>query len=317
MTKRSLANSYRLGDENSLPKTVTWDTGRDLMAEVYRFTVVHGWEAESSLLVSLPSGGSDIVARVFEDDNPNGSQSPVFLGEITAGEVLEIPDFDQYSGTSLVVMLINKRAVRPYNGVTPAQLRLEIKKDEESEVVGWLQDCKKILVQLYGVKGICAESNGGTTTCGFASMTFRSWVDGVDKLLDIQWKGRTFSWEGTTDTPWTSPAKVEHAGSGTMSEDGMTLLSGKFSDTAISNDGSKIVREVEITGPLPWVGFRQPREDDDTYTYKVEGLAEVPGYVVKVTYRSYYGSGSLYHEMTTLEYLPEWSTNLYVTFDRR
>ncbi|MCP5111934.1 MAG: hypothetical protein GY953_13985 [bacterium] len=170
MKRHSLKALYRLDTPQSLPQTITWDNAGDLMAAAYRLEVMHGWPAGSKLMISLPQGGPEVVARVFQDFDPWSVVRPTFLGEFKGGEVMEIPDFDQYRASSLVIMLINTRAVKPFNGITPVQLHLAVESDEDELLEELRRAAAANKLKLY------VSLRGGFTCGGNSCLESGMWV---------------------------------------------------------------------------------------------------------------------------------------------
>lgn len=273
MTRHSTNNRIRLSSKESFPSPHTWNAP-DLSAHTIRYELDYAFEENPKLVLSLPQGGPETIARVFRDTSNYGSDAPQFLGEIGPGQSLVIENPGGYTGSALVVMLVNAQAQKPYNGSTPVQFLVDLQQNEESEVLTWLKQCKKIHVWLTGLQPQCQYAESGNDAgCGFFGMLMQN-VDSVGaQLVPLEWNGRTFSYAGTIYYPGSVNDTVEINGTATVSEDGLTVESGQFYQKDIGTKSENVViREMQI-GAIPYEGPFAPSERHRSYTYKVKGAA--------------------------------------------
>ncbi len=295
MARAAARNRISLSSKEAFPASYTW-SATDLSAHVVRYDLNYAFADDEKLIIKLPQGGPAAAARIFRDTTTIGTATPEFLGEIGAGESLEIANPAAYTGSALVIMLINARAVKPFDGVTPIQLLLDLKAGEDSKIVSLLKQCKRISIWLGGLEPQCTDASGKDTGCGFMGMMMTN-VDSLrEQLVEIQWEGRTFHYAGTIYYPTSMNDTVQIAGSGTVSEDGLTIESAQFYQKDIgTKSGTEVIREMQVSG-IPYDGY-PPAFPRSGYSYKARAAAV--GAAIEIMKYNEYTNGKLYKTMSS------------------
>ena len=218
--KSDKVNSLATGNRASFAKetdpavTFTWDAP-DLSARVYSvsFALAYQWPANTKLSVSLTDPGGQAEATIYKWA---GGAAPVWslAGTARAAAAWEYPDVADLvkNHVSLVIMVANGHAVKPYTGTTPIALKAAF---ASSGLLAILQQTKLVVANLYGCSYGAAQlgsgiTGGSTTDCA------------------LTWSGTRFSWGCSVRIPsgyYLYPTCTDTTqGSGTVNADGTTLL---------------------------------------------------------------------------------------------
>jgi hypothetical protein len=200
-------NRARFLKETDAAVTFTWNAP-DLSARVYSvaFDLLYQWPANTKLSVSLTDPGGQAEAIIYKA----GAGFTVWssAGTVRAA-AWEYPDVAELvkNRVSLIIMVANGRAVKPYSGTTPITLKVEI---PPSGLLPLLQKTKVVKALLIG----CSD--------------YPFWV-GSELTLQgpncpLTWSGTRFSWGCTDVTPFGPTATYTSQGSGTVNADATTLL---------------------------------------------------------------------------------------------
>jgi len=200
-------NRARFLKETDAAVTFTWNAS-DLSARVYSvaFDLLYQWPPNTKLSVSLTDPGGQAEAIIYKA----GAGFTVWssAGTVRAA-AWEYPDVAELvkNRVSLIIMVANGRAVKPYSGTTPITLKVAL---PPSGLLPLLQKTKVVKAVLAG----CTD--------------YPLWV-GSELTLQgpncpLTWSGTRFSWGCTDVTPFGPTATYTSQGSGTVSADATTLL---------------------------------------------------------------------------------------------
>jgi uncharacterized protein (TIGR03437 family) len=213
-------NSLATGNRASFAKetdpavTFTWNAP-DLSARVYSVSLAlaYQWPANTKLTVSLTDPGGQAEAIIYKTA---GGAAPVWslAGTARAAAAWEYADVAELvkNHVSLVIMVANGHAVKPYTGTTPITLQAAF---APSGLLAILQKTKVLQADVW-CSGVGAIGLGGSI-----GVTWNS----TD--CPLTWSGAGFSWgctarfSGYTGLP---TATCTNQGSGTVKADGTVLL---------------------------------------------------------------------------------------------
>ena len=119
--------TYQSADQ--VDTTHSWQAP-DLMAKLYHFQFNFAWPGNQPLEISVPQGGENATALIY-----NGNDTSNFLGQTSGSDVFEVTN----PGSAVTVLLVNHRAVKPYNSKTPVQLKVAAGEVISSELLDYVK----------------------------------------------------------------------------------------------------------------------------------------------------------------------------------
>ncbi len=198
-------NRYAFASSSTTGTTFNW-TAPDLSARFYGIQVTDKtWPTGSDVSILLTDPEKDAISLVYSLKSGQLTR----LGYHLDGDVFKVENADAFAnnGTSLVIIVANGRASRPYTGTAP--ISLSVSAGERNELD-------------FRVTG--TECPGYTQL----SMSFKSVLDGYDP----RWTGNTVQvdWSGSLYPDNQS----EYSGVATLSSDRKTLSSLVFTSHSVT-----------------------------------------------------------------------------------
>lgn len=202
---RTAGNRYAFASASTTGTTFNW-TAPDLSARFYGIQFTDKtWPAGTKVSLLLTDTEKDAISLVYRLKSGQLTR----LGYHLDGDVFEVENAETFAndGTSLVILVANGRASRPYTGTAP--IRLSVSAGDRNELD-------------FRVTG--TECPGYTQL----SMSFKSALD----AYDLRWTGNTVEvgWSGSLYPDNQS----EYSGVATLSGDRKTLTSLVFTSHSVT-----------------------------------------------------------------------------------
>jgi len=270
---------YPLGQGGEDSRTFSW-MAPDLMAKVYRFRLMSEWEETGKLKISLPRGGEHATALVYA-----GGDLSVMPKKISGNTIGQISN----PGPELTVLLVNHRAVKPYDAKTEVQLKLAVDKgSEELELLEYLRSSLTFASEYGGWGASC-----GGKICGNLGGMNVDW----DERIPIQWSGNSFTIKGRlSDGGSTYDIDIN----ATLSADGLTFESATFYKKETAATGTVQIDELEVTNIPFYRSYPGPLDDEyASYVFRVEGEASIRAAVKRLRSRVISSTGKVERDVTT------------------
>lgn len=199
-------NRARFLKETDAPATFVWNAP-DLSARVYSvsFDLTYQWPANTKLSLSLTDPGGQAEAIIYKTA---GGAAPVWslAGTARAAAAWEYPDVADLvkNHVSLVIMVANGHAVKPYSGTTPLLLRVGV-----SSSAQWNFPYVELGLSLWGS---WQEVSGGTTQTNPLSGCSTGLTSG-----GLVWTGNSFAFDSGEVTGYSQETLLQETWRTTIS----------------------------------------------------------------------------------------------------